>query len=142
MKTLQELYKEVVSSEELKKEYIAAAKDGKALEFIKSHGVDASEDEIKTFFEELTKKDEELSPDELENAAGGGCSSETLQEAEISYFTAGVGCLVGAVFSVYREAAGNDGYGEEGYHVGQENPGDGRLCNDRKGTINGVVQDL
>ena len=46
MKTLQQLYNEVINSEELKKEYNEAAKNGKALDFIRTHDVDTSSYEI------------------------------------------------------------------------------------------------
>ena len=55
MKTLQELYNEVIASDELKKEFLEAGKNGKAEEFIKVHGCDATLDEIKAFLENLTK---------------------------------------------------------------------------------------
>ena len=55
MKTLQELYNEVIQSDELKKEFLEAGKNGKAEEFIKAHGCDATLDEIKAFLENLTK---------------------------------------------------------------------------------------
>ena len=74
MKTIQELYKEVMASEELKEEFMTAAKDEKngrknVEEFLKKHGCDASFDELKSFFE--GKSDEELDEAELESVAGG-----------------------------------------------------------------------
>ena len=65
MKTLQELYNEVIQSDELKKEFLEAGKNGKAEEFIKAHGCDATMDEIKVFLEEQAKADKELSAEEL-----------------------------------------------------------------------------
>ena len=41
MKTLEELYKEVQGNEELKKEFIAAFKEGRLEEFLKSQNSDA-----------------------------------------------------------------------------------------------------
>ena len=126
MKTLQELYQEITGSEELKAEFIAAAKDGKALDFIKSHGVDASEDEIrKALSEGFIKDDDELSPEEIDNAAGGNCSGETAVETGLSIVTVGVGCAGLAIYSGTKE----------GHHVGQVGPSDGRLCNDEKGAV-------
>ena len=75
MKTLQELYNEVIQSDELKKEFLEAGKNGKVEEFIKNHGCDVTLDEIKDFLENLTKEDKELSVDELGNVAGG-CGGE------------------------------------------------------------------
>ena len=94
MKTLQELYNEVIASDELKKEFLEAGKNGKAEEFIKVHGCDATLDEIKAFLENLTKTDKELSADELENVAGGTCDITTGGETPISAITGGIGCIV------------------------------------------------
>ena len=83
MKTLQELYNEVLAREELKNEFLEAGKNGKALDFIKAHGCDATADEIKAFLEAQTQADKELSADELENVAGG-CNTATTTETVAS----------------------------------------------------------
>ncbi len=116
MKTLQELYNEVIKSDELKKEFLESGKNGKALDFIKSHGCDATEAEIKAFLEAQTQADKELSVDELENAAGGTCNGATSREACYSVLTMGVGCWTAAIESA-----------AEG-RVGQETDETGRLC--------------
>ena len=116
MKTLQELYNEVIQSDELKKEFLEAGKNGKAEEFIKAHGCDATLDEIKAFLENLTKTDKELSADELENVAGGTCNSTTEWEIMYSISYVGVSCA----FRVLNSAIWG--------HVGQENDEEGRLC--------------
>ena len=116
MKTLQELYNEVIASDELKKEFLEAGKNGKAQEFIKAHGCDATLDEIKAFLENLTKEDKALSADELENVAGGTCNDVTGSETVTSIFSAGVFCVLEVAVSA---AMG---------HVGQENDDEGRLC--------------
>ncbi|MEE5993517.1 MAG: hypothetical protein V3G42_09785 [Oscillospiraceae bacterium] len=118
MKTLQELYNEVIQSDELKKEFLEAGKNGKAEEFIKAHGCNATLDEIKAFLENLTKADEELSADELKNVAGGTCNDKTNSEASYSVMTLGFGCAV----TVVRSAING--------HVGQENDDEGRLCSE------------
>ena len=51
MKTLQALYNEMISCEELKKEYITAVRGGNAPGFFRAHGVETTEDEMQTFFE-------------------------------------------------------------------------------------------
>ena len=112
MKTLQELYNEVIQSDELKKEFLEAGKNGKAEEFIKAHGCDATLDEIKAFLENLTKAAEEL-----ENVAGGTCNDETRKEVGISIFSGGIVCATKALESCF------DGSN------GQENENDGRICN-------------
>ena len=137
MKTLQELYNEVIGSEELKKEFAEAAKDGKALDFIKTHGVDASADEIKAFFDGLVKKDKELSADELENAAGGTCNSATCNETLLSVFSVGIGCAVIAGISYANSGDYVERHEDNPNHftihirghVGQKHDNDGRLCN-------------
>ena len=122
MKTLQELYNEVIASDELKKEFLEAGKNGKAEEFIKAHGCDATMDEIKVFLEEQAKADKELSAEELENVAGGACNENTGAEVTYSIFSAGIFCAIAVLIS----AGNSDG------HVGQENDGEGRLCNIKK----------
>ena len=117
MKTLQELYNEVLAREELKNEFLEAGKNGKALDFIKAHGCDATADEIKAFLEAQTQADKELSADELENVAGGVCNSATAAETIYSIGTAGIFCLAVALESA------------EVGRAGQKKASDGRLCN-------------
>ena len=77
MKTLTELYKETLASDALKKEYFAAANDGKINEFLLSHGCDATESELAEFLanpEELRQG--EIADDELEAVSGGTCYKE------------------------------------------------------------------
>lgn len=74
MKTLQELYDEVMASDELKREFMAISGDEenareKVSEFLKKHDCDATLEELKAFFED--REDGELSEDELEAVAGG-----------------------------------------------------------------------
>ena len=116
MKTLQELYNEVITSDELKKEFLEAGKNGKAMEFIKAQGCDATLDEIKAFLDNQAKADKELSVEELENAAGGTCNDETEFETTLSLVSGGTLCAVWAILSA------QDG------HVGQKTDAEGRLC--------------
>ena len=117
MKTLQELYNEVIKSEELKKEFLEAGKNGKAEEFIKAHGCDATEAEIKAFLDNQAKADKELSVEELENAAGGTCNEATKSEIVTSIFSAGIVCATMAIESATKDSNG------------QKNENDGRICN-------------
>ena len=74
MKTLQELYDEVVANAEIKKAFVAAAQAGRIVEFAKENGCDAPDEELAAFaasFEPNMYK--ELSPEELANVAGGKC---------------------------------------------------------------------
>ena len=49
MKTIQELYEEVIADKKLKDELLAAFHAGKVEEFAKAHGCNAKMDEIKAF---------------------------------------------------------------------------------------------
>ena len=71
MKTLEDLYKEVIASEELKKAFAQATKENKVADFLKANGCDATEDELKAFVREKAGSEKPLSEDDLENAAGG-----------------------------------------------------------------------
>ena len=71
MKTLEDLYKEVMASDELKAAFAQAAKDKKVADFLKAQGCDATEDEFKAFLVEKAESDKALSEEDLENVAGG-----------------------------------------------------------------------
>ena len=117
MKTIQELYNEIMASQELKAQFIEAAKAGKQEAFLKEHGCEATLEEVKAFLEAKAREDAPLSMDELDNAAGGECNDKTRTETIESIFSAGIVCAVMALSS------NKDG------HVGQQNAGEGRLCN-------------
>ena len=67
--TIQEAYKKLTSTPELKKKAIEALKNGKADEFLKEQGIDYSLDQIKEFLQ--PKESGELSREQLDMAAGG-----------------------------------------------------------------------
>ena len=117
MKTIQELYNEIMASKELKAQFIDAAKAGKQEEFLKEHGCEATLQEVQAFLEAKAKEDAPLSMDELDNAAGGGCNNTTGRELVTSFISLGVACVVEAAVSASK-----------GY-VGQQGKKDGRLCN-------------
>ncbi|MBQ3693733.1 MAG: hypothetical protein IJQ77_01755 [Synergistaceae bacterium] len=74
MKTLQELYEEIKTSDELKKELSDAVRAGKVTEFLKANDCASTAEELKEFAAEKTAQDKpmrELSLDELEMVAGG-----------------------------------------------------------------------
>ena len=80
MKTMQELYGEIIASDELKKAFVEAMKAGKLEDFLKERGCEATEEEVKEFVETKAASDApiELSDDELKHvAAGSGIHSET-----------------------------------------------------------------
>ena len=96
MKTLQELYAEIVGSDELKKVFSEAAKDGKVTEFLKAQGCEATEEEISVFLKE--KADQELSDDELDSVAGGKCgesiTTEQWKDLFVSISKRGLDCPI------------------------------------------------
>ena len=73
MKTMQELYSEIVASDELKKAIVEAMKANELEDFLKAHGCEATEEEVKEFVETKAASDApiELSDDELKYVAGG-----------------------------------------------------------------------
>ena len=98
MKTLQELYTEIISSEELKKAFADAADENKMVEFAKGHGVETTIEDIMAFLESKKQSDTELSPEDLQDAAGGsGCifpdidpPSSMVASTEICYIKNGM----------------------------------------------------
>ena len=117
MKTMQELYNEVMADKELKAQFVEAANAGKLEAFLKEHGCEATAEEVNAFLEAKANEDAPLSFDELENAAGGECNSTTGTETALSIVSLGTACLAMALSS-----------SDKG-HVGQEASGEGRLCN-------------
>ena len=65
---------------EMSKELLAKAKEAKTpeelMEFAKENGVELTEESAKAYFEQLNPKTGELSDDELDNVAGGGCHTK------------------------------------------------------------------
>ena len=122
MKTIQELYSEVMNNQELKEKFIEAAKAGKQETFLKEHGCDATLEEVAAFLKAKSEEDAPLSVDELENSAGGSCTAKTGGETAVSILTLGAGCVVWMVVSVGGDKAGTG-------HIKQQQEGDGRLCN-------------
>lgn len=90
MKSLEQLYKEILSSDELKKALAESVKAGNIEEFVKAHGVEATKEEIIAFLNEQNTKTGELSDEELENVAGG-CNEVA---AGISVITLGIMCIM------------------------------------------------
>lgn len=78
MKTLslEELYNKIMSSDELKKEYFAAANDGRIAEFLGAHDCRATLEELQEFLTDPKKLPQgEIADDELDAVSGGGCYS-------------------------------------------------------------------
>ena len=71
MKTLQELFKEIATSDELKKAFAEAGSNKTIDAFLKEHDCDATKAELVAFLTEKAGEDKPLSIDQLEQAAGG-----------------------------------------------------------------------
>ena len=73
MKTIQELYSEVIVSDEQKKALVEAMKANKLEDFLKAHGCEATVEEVQEYIETKAAEDSpiELSDDELKYVAGG-----------------------------------------------------------------------
>ena len=84
MKTLEELYSEVMASEELKKEF-GSLKPEEVEGFAEKHGCKATLDEIKAFLTEKSNAEGEVSEEEVEQIAGGKGGYDTDDTEEIDY---------------------------------------------------------
>ena len=72
MKSLQELYDEILASDELKQEFCEAVKaEETTAAFLKSHDCDASVNVLAAFLKELLADKKELSEQEMEQIADG-----------------------------------------------------------------------
>ena len=77
MKTIRELYAEVMADESLRREYMAAEESGREEEFMRAHGCAATAEELAQFIENAGGDDfggrasGELSDDELDDIAAG-----------------------------------------------------------------------
>ena len=89
MKTIEELYKEVIASDDLKKEFLLLKGEG-VEEFAAKHGCKATEDEIKNFLLEKKNSESELSEEELDQIAGG--KGFDVAELIVSIISAGIAC--------------------------------------------------
>ena len=117
MKTIQELYNEVMNSQELKAKLIEASKAGKQEEFLKAHGCEATLEEVKAFLEAKAQDDAPLSLNEMENAAGGVCNDKSAEDVCLSVFSAGFGCVIKVALTSATHG-----------HVGRRNDSESRLC--------------
>ena len=103
MKTLQELYKEITASDELKTAFVEAAKDGKTADFLKEQGCEATAEELAAFLKGQTG---EISDEELDSVAGGKCSKRAL-DVLVSIRGWGVACAVIATVSAITGKTGS-----------------------------------
>ena len=71
VKTIDELYAEVMADEDLRKEFLEASEAEKIAEFLKAHGCEATIEEFDEFMKNAGGKSGELDDDELDNVAAG-----------------------------------------------------------------------
>ena len=109
MKTLEELYTEVLGSEELKAAFVAAVKEKKIAEFLKEQGCEATEAEVAEFLKSKQGAEGEVADEELDAVAGGGCNTT---ETFFSCITVGVYCAVEAIKSATMDKP-EDGWGND-----------------------------
>ena len=100
MKTIQELYSEVLKSEELKKAFSEAVQNKTVEDFLKSHGCEASMEDVAAFLKEQQAKTGEVADNELADVSGG-CNG---YEAIISAATVGLVCTYLAIDSAVSDA--------------------------------------
>ena len=71
MKTLEALYQEVLTSEELKEAFSEAMTENRTEEFLKANGCEADTEELEAFLKDKQEKQGELADEELDSVAGG-----------------------------------------------------------------------
>ena len=73
MKTMQELYDEIMGSEELKKTFLDSGKSKETMEaFLKAQGCNVTIEEFAAFLKDNAETNDEMSKEELKAIAGGG----------------------------------------------------------------------
>ena len=80
MKTAQELYSEIIASNEQKKAFVEAMKADKIEDFLRANDCEATAEEVREYIETKAAEDTpiELSEDELKNVAGGTIVTESI----------------------------------------------------------------
>ena len=96
MKTLKELYDEILASDELKKEFAGcAANEQDTAAFLEKYGCDATVEELKEFIKEKMAENMAKISEEKLAAAAGGTDAELPPEGELALsFTTIFGCIV------------------------------------------------
>ena len=86
MKTLQELYKEILQSDELKKAFVEAVKTDSVKDFLEAQGCDATLEEANEFLKAKAEEDNplELSKENLDLIAGGTFITSPCAPIELS----------------------------------------------------------
>ena len=109
MKSLQELYDEILASDELKQEFAEAAKSEETTAtFLKSHDCDASVSDLAAFLKEQLTEKKELGEQEVEQVAGGGAGTgiAVFTSALIAIICAGGAAIIATISAVHPDAKG------------------------------------
>ena len=75
MRSMENLYQEIQENEKLKKAFITALKENTIEDFLKANGCEGTTADVMKFMN--SKKEGELSDDDMEKVAGGDCSRDT-----------------------------------------------------------------
>ena len=105
MKTLEDFYNEVTQLDELKKEFLEAAKQKDTVEaFLKKNGCEATSEELAAFLnEKMASNEKEVTDAELQSIAGGTQSKESgVVLGVVSYLTSGIACAGQGIISAIR----------------------------------------
>ena len=99
MKTLQELYDDIFTSEELRTEYYESTKSEEAMvAFLRKYDCPASIDEVKEFLnEKLNAESGEMSDVELKQIAGGTKTSAIISNIAVTILAFG-GCIAQSLY--------------------------------------------
>ena len=103
MKTIDELYREVMTSEDLKKELLSL-KPEEVEGFAAKHGCEAGLDEIRAFLEARQNVTGTISDDEMAQVSGG-----VFKDVLNSVATCGAGCVASLILSAIDGTIGDDG---------------------------------
>ena len=89
----------------MNEEMIAKAKEAKSVEELialaKENGIELNEEDAKMYFEQFNAKKGELSDDELDAVAGGGCETK-VDGKEYTVVTAPCKCFTGQYLSNFK----------------------------------------
>lgn len=110
MKTIEQLYTELLTNEEKKKELAKALKENKAEEFLKANDCNATVEEAVAYIKVRSTKQGELSDAELDNISGGSSSCTTAKSIFASVGSFGIACAVDLAKGMDdEEACGGEG---------------------------------
>ena len=95
----------------MNEEMITKAKEAKSVEELialaKENGIELTEEDAKMYFEQLSAKKGELSDDELDNVAGGGCETK-VDGKTYTVVTNGCNCFTGQYLNNWKSIKTNE----------------------------------